>query len=118
MAHRVIYEERVGPIPEGALLDHRCHNTLCVNPAHLRLVTHKQNMEHLKGPQANNTTGYRGVYKNGSGYIARVTHNRNKYNLGTYRTAEEAAQVALQARKVLYTHDDYDEWQGKQATKR
>ncbi|XWX91267.1 HNH endonuclease [Salmonella enterica] len=27
------------------LVDHKCHNTLCVNPSHLRLVTPKQNSE-------------------------------------------------------------------------
>lgn len=43
MAHRVCYETFVGPIPEGLLLDHRCRNRCCVNPAHLEPVTHQVN---------------------------------------------------------------------------
>lgn len=42
-AHRVAYEELVGPIPDGLSLDHLCRNTSCVNPAHLEPVTHREN---------------------------------------------------------------------------
>lgn len=47
-AHRWSYEALVGPIPEGAELDHlkeRCGNRHCVNPAHLEPVTHLTNCE-------------------------------------------------------------------------
>lgn len=55
-AHRVVYEEYVGPIPEGLQLDHVCHtldkdcagghscpHRRCVNPAHLEPVTQREN---------------------------------------------------------------------------
>ena len=35
-AHRIAWELRNGPIPEGAFLLHSCDNGVCINPAHLR----------------------------------------------------------------------------------
>lgn len=43
MAHRFLYEQLVGPIPEGLTLDHLCRNTACVNPDHLEPVTNREN---------------------------------------------------------------------------
>jgi hypothetical protein len=42
-AHRVAYEDRVGPIPEGLCVCHRCNNPRCCNPSHLYLATIAQN---------------------------------------------------------------------------
>ena len=39
LAHRVIYKEMVGPIPNGLGLDHLCRVRCCVNPRHLEPVT-------------------------------------------------------------------------------
>ena len=39
VAHRVYYEQMVGPIPEGKQLDHLCVRRACVNPEHLEPVT-------------------------------------------------------------------------------
>ncbi|WP_369010576.1 HNH endonuclease signature motif containing protein, partial [Bacillus cereus] len=43
-AHRYVYENLSGPIPEGMELDHLCRNPPCVNPDHLDPVTHEENM--------------------------------------------------------------------------
>jgi hypothetical protein len=43
LAYRAIWTETVGPIPDGAVIDHLCERPRCVNPAHLELVTSGMN---------------------------------------------------------------------------
>lgn len=54
MAHRVAYQEIVGPIPEGYQLDHLCRVRHCVNPAHLEPVTSRENTVRGEAPSAIN----------------------------------------------------------------
>ena len=51
-AHRVAFELLIGPIPADREIDHLCRNRLCVNPAHLEVVTHQQNTLRGEGPTA------------------------------------------------------------------
>jgi len=44
--HRLVYHFLVGPLPHMRVLqlDHTCRNRLCCNPAHLELVTARENL--------------------------------------------------------------------------
>ena len=43
-AHRVAYWAFVGDVLEGAVIDHTCLSTHCVNPDHLRVVSRRENI--------------------------------------------------------------------------
>jgi len=73
--------------------------------ANLRAATNKQNHENIYKTKAN-TSGYRGVsfYSRDSTWTAQLTHNRKNIYLGRFATKEQAALVAIEARKRIFTH--------------
>lgn len=53
-AHRISYSILKVPLLDSQPLDHLCRNRGCVNPEHLELVTHQENILRGVGPAAKN----------------------------------------------------------------
>lgn len=107
MAHRFACDLTGNQLGE-MLADHICHNPPCVNPAHLRPTTPKQNVENRLGAQRNNKIGVRGVHKMGNKFRAYVWNKGKHIHLGLFTTIEEAGEVARLKRLELFTHNDAD----------
>jgi hypothetical protein len=45
--HTVSYEQANGAIPDGLFVLHRCNNRVCINPEHLYIGTHDDNMRDM-----------------------------------------------------------------------
>lgn len=62
LAHRRLWEDVHGPVPDGLELDHRCGRRDCVNLDHLEAVTHAENVARGNAgrPQAERTHCPRG----------------------------------------------------------
>ena len=107
LAHVVAYELAVGPVPPGFEIDHRCHQTLCMNPAHLQAVTHKENGENRAGPNRNNkSSGIRGVTRKDGRWVGQVMHNGRNYHVGVFTSIKEAEAAVINKRAELFTNTD------------
>jgi hypothetical protein len=70
-AHRRIYEECFGLIPDGMVVHHECSNKRCVNPEHLSLTTHQEHPDAAPGQKRAMTT-----CRNGHPLFERDTYGR------------------------------------------
>lgn len=76
--------------PKGLQVDHINGDRLDNRKNNLRICDNGQNARN-RDKQKNNTTGYKGVYKRGLRYCAKLVVDGKQHHLGTYDTPKEAA---------------------------
>lgn len=109
--HRLIFQILVGIRNTRNDIDHICFNRKCCNPAHLREVTRKQNIEHQCEVYKNNVTSQiRGAvwHEISKKWVATIQHDKTHLHLGLYDDIQEAEAVALVARCSLFSNNDVD----------
>lgn len=87
--HRVIWEMHNGPIPEGYLIDHINGNKADNTIENLRMCTRQENNVNSV-PKGG---AFKGVTRTGNKFRARITYSGVTHSLGTFNTAEEAAEA-------------------------
>lgn len=81
-AHRLSYLASIGEVPDGMFVCHRCNTKLCVNPDHLYVGTHRENMDDVA----------RGRY-----------HPNRKLSDGVVRHIRDLIQIGVARRQIART---------------
>lgn len=104
-AHRFSYELLVGEIREAGVIDHLCHNSSCVNPQHLRVASHTQNMQNRRGAHSNSKSGVRGVWWSTANKKWRVfvASGGKKHHGGYFADIKDAEVAAQELRRLLHS---------------
>lgn len=92
LVHRIAYDALVGPLTSTLVLDHRCRNTLCCNPAHLEQVTQRVNSQR----------NYRATRSHCA--VGHAFDDKNTYRNGSARKCRRCHADKEAARKRLNTH--------------
>jgi hypothetical protein len=89
LAHRMIFEYfKSINIPDGMCVLHSCDHPWCVNPYHLRLGTHAENMKDLKIRKRNK--------------LSLITHCKNGHEFSGRNLILRKSEGSRQCRACLY----------------
>lgn len=97
--HRLKWFKEYGYWPD--VVDHIDGDKTNNDLSNLREVSKGEN-NHLRPVRSDSSTKVKGVFPNGSGFMARISKDGIKKYLGTFRTVEEASEVYEKEARILY----------------
>jgi DNA-binding transcriptional regulator YiaG len=102
-AHRLMYIDAKGPIPEGQIVMHTCDNRRCINPNHLVAGTVKDNNidRDKKGRQISKRGELHGMSKLKTAQAAEIVAFRDEIALKVDEFSERFAVSKTTVRDVL-----------------
>jgi hypothetical protein len=101
--HRLAYLYMTGEMPKN-YIDHKNRNKTDNSWNNLRCVTQQENLENDVLPRKHGSLGYRGVYRHGNKFMAKINHKGKQIHLGQFNTVEEASQAYLKAKPLIHTN--------------
>ncbi len=75
LAHRISWQVHFGSIPDKLLILHKCDNPSCVNPEHLFLGTHLDNIRDMIKKGRQNATGAKNPVRGEKHPFAKLSNN-------------------------------------------
>lgn len=97
-----LHREALGLKPGEPPVDHINGDGLDCRRANMRIVSQRENMRNVGGPQANNSTGFLGVYRSGKRFGARIMVDGAMKYLGAFDTPAEANVARLAAERIFW----------------
>lgn len=112
LVHRLMYELSIGPIVSGMLILHNtnCVSRACVNPAHLRQGTHKENMEDVA------KTGSKKGTKNPNAKLTEYQVNKIRRMNASGISVNELSLTFNVSRRTIHNVVNGRSWEGLPAS--
>jgi hypothetical protein len=101
--HQMAFLYMTGSIPSGHI-DHKNRDKADNRWSNLRAVTCAENQQNIIAPRKDNTIGFRGVYRYGNKFRAKINLNGKQIHLGTFINLQDAANAYIAAKPGYHPH--------------
>lgn len=100
-AHRLSWTITKGPIPKGLVVCHKCDVPACINPDHLFLGTHLDNMADMSAKHRRLKEAMPRPRNKGTGRIVKLDASRVRQILLDHRKDQEVADDHSVSRRLI-----------------